>query len=113
MKTEQLPKRWRSTAGALRAVQVAFDVSESVMEAVRRTAFEANLSQPDVVRSILGLPISRRAKRPRLTVSLSEQDYQTLGERYQLDPTDALAIKERVLGELVEFARQKEAKEQS
>ena len=105
MKTDQLPKRWRGTAGALRAVQVAFDVSESVMEVVRRTAFEANLSQPDVVRSILGLPISRRAKRPRLTVSLSQEDYETLGTRYQLDPNDALAIKERVLAELLAFAQ--------
>jgi len=104
MKADRLPKSWRSTAGALRAVQVAFDVSESVMEAVRRRAFESNLSQPDVVRSILDLPLSRRAKRPRLTVSLSPQDYQTLGERYGLDPGDALAIKERVLAELVTFA---------
>jgi len=80
------------------------------MEAVRREAFELNLSQPDVVRSILGLPVSRRAKRPRLTASLSQQDYETLGERYQLDPEDALAIKERVLAELVAFASEEPAK---
>ena len=112
MKADQLPQRWRSTAGALRAVQVAFDVSESVMEVVRRTAFASNLSQPDVVRTILGLPISRRAKRPRLTVSLSQEDYQTLGQRYGLDPKNALAIKERVLAELLAFAQGAEGEDQ-
>ena len=93
-------------------MQVAFDVSESVMEVVRRTAFESNLSQPDVVRTILGLPISRRAKRPRLTVSLSQEDYQTLGQRYGLDPKNALAIKERVLAELLAFAQGAEGEDQ-
>ena len=103
MKAE-LPERWRSTEPALRAVQVAFDVSASVIQAVRKAAFEAELSQPDMLRRILQLPVSRPPKRPRLTVSLSPTDYQILATRYGLDPEDALAIKERVLAELVQFA---------
>ncbi len=104
MKAERLPERWRSTEPALRAVQVAFDVSASVLHAVRKAAFEAELSQPDMVRRILQLPVSRPPKRPRLTVSLGPNDYQILGGRYGLDPSDALAIKERVLVELQQFA---------
>lgn len=103
MKTE-LPSRWRSSQPALRAVQVAFDVSESVLQAIRTAAYEANLSNSDQVRVVLGLPLLRQAKRPRLTVSLSEEDYRLLGERYELDPTDHLAIKERVGAALVAFA---------
>lgn len=107
MEANRIPERWRSTEKALRAVQVAFDVSASVIQAVRQAAFDAELSQPDMIRRILQLPVSRPAKRPRLTVSLSAADYQILGQRYGLDPEDALAIKERVLGELVEFAEGK------
>jgi hypothetical protein len=103
MKTE-LPSRWRSSQPALRAVQVAFDVSEAVLQAVRAAAFEANLSNSDQVRVLLGLPLLRQAKRPRLTVSLSEEDYRLLGARYALDPADHLAIKERVGAALVAFA---------
>lgn len=103
MKTE-LPTRWRSSQPALRAVQVAFDVSESVLQAIRAAAFEANLSNSDQVRVVLGLPLVRQAKRPRLTVSLSEDDYRLLGARYGLDPGDHLAIKERVGAALVAFA---------
>lgn len=103
MKTE-LPSRWRSSQPALRAVQVAFDVSEAVLQAVRAAAFEANLSNSDQVRVVLGLPLLRQAKRPRLTVSLSEEDYRLLAARYGLDAGDHLAIKERVGAALVAFA---------
>lgn len=104
MKPTNLPTRWQSAQPALRAVQVAFDVSEAVIQAVRRAAFDANLSNSDQVRVVLGLPVIRQAKRPRLTVSLSAEDYQLLGKRYRLAPDDHLAIKERVNAELIAFA---------
>lgn len=104
MKNDRLPSRWRSSEPALRAVQVAFDVSEVVLQAVRKAAFDANLSNSDQIRVVLGLPVIRQAKRPRLTISLSGEDYQLLGQRYALDPADHLAIKERVTAELIDFA---------
>lgn len=104
MKPARLPTRWQSAEPALKAVQVAFDVSEHVLQAVRRAAFESNLSNSDQIRVVLGLPVIRQAKRPRLTVSLSGEDYQLLGKRYRLDATNHLAIKERVNAELIAFA---------
>jgi hypothetical protein len=104
MSARTLPPRWRSAEPALKAVQVAFDVSEGVMRAVRHAAFEANLSSSDQIRAVLGLPVTRQAKRPRLTVSLGAEDYQMLGVRYGLDPEDHRAIKERVNAELIAFA---------
>ena len=77
-----LPERWRRSDPALRAVQVAFDVSEQVMEAVRNAAFAANRSTSDQIRVVLGLDVAKTIKRPRLTVSLSPADYQTLGELF-------------------------------
>jgi len=98
------PARWSGSDAALKAVQVAFDVEEAVMDAVRTAAFDNHLSTSDQIRHILNLAVSRRPKRPRLTVSLTPQDYEILGERYDLAPEDRLAIKERVTQELVHFA---------
>jgi hypothetical protein len=101
------PARWQGSDEAIRAVQVAFDVEAAVLEAVRRAAFESDISSSDQIRSILGLPLSRRPKRPRLTVSLTPGDYAILGQRYGLDATDHLGIKEHVSQELIDFARPK------
>ena len=109
MKIEPLPERWKSAEPALRAVQLAFDVSEQVLNAVRNAAFTAGLSNSDQIRVVLGLPIARQAKRPRLTVSLSAADYTLLAKRYKLAAADHLRIKERVASELADFAAANEA----
>ncbi|MDR1463434.1 MAG: hypothetical protein LBI68_09925 [Azoarcus sp.] len=98
------PARWSGSDAALQAVQVAFDVEAAVLEAVRRAAFENNISNSDQIRLILGLPASHRPKRPRLTVTLTLDDYETLGVRYGLPAEERLAIKECVTRELIGFA---------
>jgi hypothetical protein len=104
-----LPARWASSMPAIKAVQVAFDVSETVMEAVRKAAFESALSTSDQLREILGLAVVRQAKRPRLTISLSVEDYQILGKRFGLEPDDHLGIKEQVMVALMQFAKAQSA----
>lgn len=104
MSVKQKPARWQSSDAAIKAVQVAFDVEEKVLETVRRTAFEENRSTSDQIRHLLGLATASRPKRPRLTVSLTAADYAQLAERYGLSPDDRLAIKERVTRELIDFA---------
>lgn len=98
------PARWSGSDDALRAVQVAFDVEQAVMDAVRTAAFHNNLSTSDQIRRLLQLSTSTRPKRPRLTVSLTAQDYEQLALRYGLPVEDRLAIKERVTQELIQFA---------
>ncbi|MGQ5521933.1 hypothetical protein ACUHMQ_01590 [Chitinimonas sp. PSY-7] len=100
----KFPARWGEAESALKAVQVAFDVEEAVLRAVRYAAFCNELSPSDQIRQVLDLPISSRPKRPRLTVSLSEADYIVLAERYGLAAEDKLAIKERVTNDLIAFA---------
>lgn len=104
MSVQRKPPRWQSSDAAIRAVQVAFDVEETVLETVRRSAFEANRSTSDQIRFVLGLPTASRPKRPRLTVSLTPADYEVLAKRYGLPAEDRLAVKERVTQELIEFA---------
>lgn len=99
------PARWQGSDDAIRAVQVAFDVEQAVLEAVRQAAFQNHLSTSDQIRHLLDLPTPSRPKRPRLTVSLSGADYELLSSRYQLPADDRLAIKERVTQELIGFAQ--------
>lgn len=104
MSVSRKPARWKGSDEALRAVQVAFDVEQAVLEAVRAAAFQNNLSTSDQIRRLLALPTATRPVRPRLTVSLNADDYAMLAERFGLDAEDRLAIKERVAAELMRFA---------
>lgn len=100
------PVRWQGSEPALRAVQVAFDVEEAVMEAIRVAAFHANVSTSTQIRSVLALPVAARPKRPRLTVTLDTGDYTLLAGRYGLAPDDRLGIKEAATRELIAFVEQ-------
>lgn len=90
----------------MKAVQVAFDMDEKFQLAIRREALEAGLSPSDQIRTILGLPTSKRPKRPRLTVSLSPDDYVALAEKYGLMPDQQLEIKKKLMDDLVEYVQQ-------
>ncbi len=101
--SRKTPTRWQGSASALQAVQVAFDVEQAVMEAVRIAAFHENVSLSTQIRSLLGLPVADKPKRPRLTVTLDEADYALLAERYGLEADDRLGIKEAATRELIAF----------
>ena len=105
--TTTKPVRWTGSDDALRAVQVAFDVEQGVLNAVRRAAFDNDLSTSDQIRQVLRLSTSSKPKRPRLTVSLTAEDYATLGERFGLEAQNKLEIKERVVEELIRFSQKK------
>ncbi|XZG71598.1 hypothetical protein ACTSKR_06995 [Chitinibacteraceae bacterium HSL-7] len=102
----KVPERWQRSERAIRAVQVAFDVEDRVLQAVRRAAFDAGVSNSDQIRRVLGLPTTERPKRPRLTVSLSDDDYRELAQRYGLEEDQRLEIKEQVLQALMAFAQE-------
>jgi len=98
--TTGLAGRWPSSQKALKAVQVAFDTSDEVATRLRLEAVREGLSPSDMIRRIVGLPVRARPVRPRLTVSLSDEDFHILAERYALKPSDRLAIKRRVMEEI-------------
>ncbi|MDX1810723.1 MAG: hypothetical protein R3240_02150 [Gammaproteobacteria bacterium] len=107
-KTKELPQKWRASDKAMRAVQVAFYVDEQVQNKIRRDACIKGISPSDMIRSITQLPVSAPPKRPRLTASLNQEDYQLLADRYGLDPEDTLEIKRRVMQELIDYATHSE-----
>jgi len=97
----KIPDKWQSSVKAIKAVQVAFDMDEKIQLSIRKQALDAGLSPSDQIRDILGLPINKRPKRPRLTVSLAPSDYQLLAEKYQLHAEDQLEIKKKLMDDLI------------
>ena len=102
----KVPEKWQSSVKAIKATQVAFDMDEKFQLAIRKEALDAGLSPSDQIRSILGLPTNRRPKRPRLTVSLSAEDYQALAEKYDLSPDQQLEIKKKLMDDLIHHVQQ-------
>ncbi len=99
--SRKLPEKWQSSLKAVKAVQVAFDMDEKIQLAIRKQALEAGLSPSDQIRDILGLPTNKRPKRPRLTVSLSPEDYVLLAKKYQLSAEQQLEIKKKLMDDLI------------
>jgi len=99
--SRQVPDKWQSSVKAAKATQIAFDMDEKIQLEIRKEALEAGLSPSDKIREILGLPTNKRPKRPRLTVSLSAEDYQVLADKYQLEAEQQLEIKRKLMDDLI------------
>ncbi|RJG40095.1 hypothetical protein [Motilimonas pumila] len=106
MSERKLPAKWQQSAKAAKAVQVAFDMDEKVQYCIRKQALDEGISPSDQIRHILELPVNRKPKRPRLTVSLNGEDYARLAERYSLEPEQQLEIKRKVMEELADYTGQ-------
>lgn len=98
----KIPAKWQSSVKAIKAVQIAFDMDEKIQLSIRKQALDAGLSPSDQIRDILGLPVNKRPKRPRLTVSLSPDDYHLLAQKYDLSAEQQLEIKKLLMDELIE-----------
>lgn len=96
---------WSKEEQAVEAVQLAFDMSNEIQKSFRVAAAMQDMTTPDMVRKVLHLPYRKRRRRPRLTVTLREEDFAELASRYNLDPDDRLAIRQKVAEELMVFAR--------
>lgn len=99
----KLPEKWQSSVKAVKAVQVAFDMDERIQLSIRKQALEAGISPSEQIRDILGLPTNKRPKRPRLTVSLSPDDYELLAQKYDLSAEQQLEIKKKLMDDLVHY----------
>ena len=104
MSEKELPKKWQQSAKVAKAVQVAFDMDTKLQYSIRRSALDKGISPSEQIRHLLGLTTHTKAKRPRLTVSLSPDDYQQLGKRYQIPADQQLDIKKSVVEELTQFS---------
>ena len=108
MPHSKLPEKWQQSAKVVKAVQIAFDMDSKLQYSIRRSALDKGVSPSEQIRHLLELPTHKKPKRPRLTVSLSGEDYQLLSERYDIPASEQLEIKKQVIEELTQFALQSE-----
>ncbi|NOH53366.1 hypothetical protein F0266_10515 [Vibrio coralliilyticus] len=93
-------KKWDQNRKVVKATQVAFEMEQKVARQIHEMAAKEGLTPSSQIRKLVGLSYSP-PKRPRLTISLSEEDYQALGDKYRVDPQDRLEIKRRIMEELL------------
>ncbi|ALG68363.1 hypothetical protein [Beggiatoa leptomitoformis] len=98
-----LPNKWTKSEQSVRAVQLAFEFSKTVSDVIRQEASKQGVSPSDQIRMVIGLE-SKKPKRPRLTVSLSEVDYDKLAQRYGLSADNKVGIRDAIASELVEYS---------
>lgn len=104
MPNGELPKKWQQSAKVVKAVQIAFDMDSKLQYSIRRSALDEGISPSEKIRDLLELPTHKKPKRPRLTVSLSSDDYTQLSARYDIPAENQLEIKKCVVEELTKFA---------
>ena len=95
-------KKWDSNNNAVKATQLAFELEQKVMVYIQHMAIKNFLSTSNQIRKLLGLSYAP-PKRPRLTVSLSSDDYIQLGKKYNIEPSDKIGIKRRIMAELIDI----------
>ena len=91
---------------AVKAVSVAVDLSEKIGRRLRVDAALNGLSPQDQLRKMIGLSY-KKPQRPRVTLSLREEDYGYLGERYGFKETDTNEIKKSVINEISKILHKK------
>ena len=104
MSEQELPENWKKSNKSIRAIQVAFEFGAATSECIRKEANRNGLSTSDQIRKIIQLEI-KPPKRPRLTVSLTADDYLKLAKRYQIDVANKAAIRLAMRSELIEFSK--------
>lgn len=94
--------KWQKERQAAKAVQVAFDLGHEVSYLIRTEALQRGINPPDRIREILGLPVSSKPIRPRLSISLTEEDFTQLANEFGVDPSDKLKIRQIAAEKLLE-----------
>lgn len=93
--------KWNQDKKSVKATQIAFELEQQVARSIHELAAKEGLTPSSQIRKLIGLSFSP-PKRPRLTMSLSPEDYEILAKKYNLNPTDTLDIKRRIMEELID-----------
>lgn len=88
MKKEiKIPERWKTSDKQIKKMQLAFEFEDFIEKELKREALDNGISPSSQLRKILGLHYDQPLK-PRLTVTLTEEDRAILAERYNIDARD-------------------------
>lgn len=101
---KKVPAAWSQSDKNIRAVQVIFELGLEQSRTLRINAIKQDLSPSDYIRDIVGLP-RKKPIRPRLSISLSADDYNILAERYRLSANEKEQIREKIKAELLKATK--------
>lgn len=106
-KPDKVTDKWEKQKPAIRATQLAFDLSAQVQKQIKKKAIDSDLTPSDMIRDILGLEVKSKKTRQRLTFYLNDTELAALAQRYDISEEDKIAIKQKVAEELIGFAKKR------
>jgi hypothetical protein len=93
--------KWQRQERALRATQMAFDLTTEVQKSLKKQAIDEELTPSDMIRKILDLEVKSKKTRQRLSFNLTDEEIALLAQRFGVDPTDKRAVKQQVASLLI------------
>ncbi|MCG7537682.1 hypothetical protein [Pseudoalteromonas sp. OOF1S-7] len=93
--------KWQRQERALRATQMAFDLTTEVQKSLKKQAIDEELTPSDMIRKILDLEVKSKKTRQRLSFNLTDEEIALLAQRFGVDPSDKRAVKQQVASLLI------------
>jgi len=100
--------KWLRQEQAVRATQMAFELSSEVQKLIKKQAIDQELTPSDMIRKILGLDVKSKKTRQRLSFNLNDDEIAQLATRFDVQSDDKRAVKQQVADLLI--AHTKKAK---
>ncbi|ATC92888.1 hypothetical protein [Pseudoalteromonas tunicata] len=97
--------KWQRQEQAVRATQMAFDLSSEVQKTIKKQAIDEELTPSDMIRKILKLDVKSKKTRQRLSFNLSDEEITELSQRFNVDPDDKRAVKQQVADLLIQHTK--------
>ncbi|MDK1288419.1 hypothetical protein [Pseudoalteromonas umbrosa] len=98
-------KTWQKQEKAVRATQLAFDLSSEVQKFIKKNAIDEELTPSDMIRRILGLEIKSKKTRQRLSFNLSDDEIALLAQRFGISDGDKRMVKQKVADLLIQHVK--------
>ncbi|MCF2858338.1 hypothetical protein L1286_12695 [Pseudoalteromonas sp. SMS1] len=92
---------WQKQEKAVRATQLAFDLSSEVQKFIKKSAIDEELTPSDMIRRILGLEVKSKKTRQRLSFNLSDEEIALLAQQFDIPDADKRLVKQKVADLLI------------
>jgi hypothetical protein len=97
--------KWLRQEQAVRATQMAFDLSSEVQKSIKKQAIDQELTPSDMIRKILGRDGKSKKTRQRLSFNLNDDEIAQLASRFEVTVDDKRAVKQQVAELLIEHTK--------
>ncbi|WP_024611035.1 hypothetical protein [Pseudoalteromonas sp. TB64] len=99
-------EKWLRQEQAVRATQMAFDLSSEVQKLIKKQAIDQELTPSDMIRKILNLDVKSKKTRQRLSFNLNDDEIAQLASRFEVHSDDKRAVKQQVAELLIAYTKQ-------